>query len=95
MRAGNAEHVAKGRKYNVFLFRQLQCPIDEFEGRYADGTTGAMYEFDARGEQGIQSVFNDGMCLTATDFHNAPRLSGDLSEALGDGLYSVTTSVLV
>jgi len=51
--------------------------VDHFERRDTDGAAGAVDEFDAFGEQVIDAVLDNGVRLTAADFHENPGTSLD------------------
>ncbi len=51
-------------------------PIDHLERRDAHRASGAMHKFHILRQQRVQTVFDDGVGLTAADLHQHPRARG-------------------
>ncbi len=76
----NAQHIAKAAENDSRLCGDGQRLVNEFERRDADRASGPVDHFDAGGQHLVDPILDDGVGLAAADFHDLPRLCGDLGD---------------
>lgn len=74
---GNPEHVTERAEDHVRAGSDLQRLVDDFQRGDADGTPRAVDQFDLLRQELVDSVPDDGVCLSAADLHERPRPGDD------------------
>ena len=74
LRTRHAQHVAKGTENDVRPMGNRVRLVDHLQRSDTDRASRAVHQFHFFGKQAIDAIFDNGMRLTAADFHQNPWL---------------------